>query len=152
MTNKRTRFSDKAAKKHIKEKAKAAQRPMNFPVPELDGVFGSPCVFKVRKAALDDHIRASTLGNKQGHVLAWVLNKIKKGEKLDLEGLIGKINNEFEEGSDGTGLHENTMFEIDLFRRVVAFPKFNLKETISLSHAFPHVVHNIVEFALGMNQ
>ena len=116
-------------------------------VPELNELLKiekGNAVLKVKIASLNDHIQAKALASAPMLLLATVIDKIDKGEEVDVDVV--------KEQMYKNEIHPNTLFELEVFSRCVLEPEFTLKEVINMSEVFPGMINRIVVFALGINQ
>jgi translation elongation factor EF-Ts len=99
-------------------------------------------IMKVKKASLDDQIRAEAISSIPIIMLKKLLEQVEKGEEIKPDIIKGVLNH--------PGTHPKTSFEIHLFQRCVVEPKFTIEEALKLSETMPELVNEVCAFALGL--
>jgi hypothetical protein len=114
-----------------------------YPVPEFKLEGEEIPHFKVKMATLDDQIQSRHLSEHPTRLLASVLKKVMKGEKVDVKSLREDIYRD---------VHPKTLLTCFIFQRCVLNPKFNIDQVIELSETHPDLVNNVATFALGVKE
>ena len=123
------------------------QRIHEIEVPELNELLDikkGNAILKVCIASLDIHTKVRHLSSAPMLLLATVLDKIQKGEDVDVD----LVKEQMYENK----IHANTLLELEVFSQCVVEPKFTMKEVVSISEVFPFMINRVVAFTLGLNQ
>jgi hypothetical protein len=118
-----------------------ADRVYDYPVETMAEGDNIP-ILKVKKASLDDQIRAEAVTSIPIIMLKKILEQVEKGEEVKPELIKGVLNH--------PAAHPKTSFEVHLFQRCVVEPKFTIEEALKLSETMPDLVDEVCAFALGL--
>ena len=114
-----------------------------LPVPEFQLSKDDPIpIFIVKRASLDDQIRARELSSRPIRALTKILAAVRDGKELNEESI-----HKFLISDDGP--HDKTYLEIILFSKCVIKPQFSIKEAHKLSERVPDLINRACVLALN---
>jgi hypothetical protein len=131
----------KVDKDKLFERVAEIDRIYDFPVKDMANEDRIP-ILRVKKASLDDQIKAEATSSITTVLLRKILEQLEKGEKPDISTIHETINH--------PGANPKTSFEIHLFQKCVVEPKFTIDEAVKLSETMPDLVNEVCAFALGL--
>ena len=131
----------KIDKDKLFKKVEGLDKIYDYPVKEMANGDNIP-ILRVKRASLDDRIRAETISSVPAILLKKILEDAEKGIAPSVETIKDTMNH--------PGVHEKTSYEIQLFHMCVIEPKFTIDECIKLSETMPNLVNEVCAFALGL--
>jgi hypothetical protein len=131
----------KVDKEKLFKKVNELDRIYDYPVKDM-AEDGNIPIIRVKKASLDDQIKAESASSVTTLMLQAILDEVQKGKMPDPETIKKVINH--------PGANPKTSFEIHLFQKCVVEPKFTIDEALKLSETMPELVNEVCAFALGL--
>lgn len=127
------------SKDKLLEAVKSFKLEKEIKVPELAKHLNLPedeCIFKIKGASFEDHIRAVELQKQPYRFVREILSKIKEGYTLEQLA-------DLEEKFLNPETSEQTIFDLTMFQRCVLEPGFSFEEVVELSKVVPELINRV---------